>query len=124
MLIYFPCDLFKRAFIGRLSQYPSQFVSCYLLRDLFDAVLLLLLLLLLVVIPAAPSMTKINQKSNSNPSNTSATDTTTAKTANANTNSALKVKRTRKTVPRDTPPQRSSIYRGVTRWDFIYFLHV
>lgn len=27
----------------------------------------------------------------------------------------VKVKRTRKTVPRDSPPQRSSIYRGVTR---------
>lgn len=28
----------------------------------------------------------------------------------------VKVKRTRKTVPRDSPPQRSSIYRGVTRF--------
>lgn len=26
-----------------------------------------------------------------------------------------KTKRTRKSVPRDSPPQRSSIYRGVTR---------
>lgn len=28
----------------------------------------------------------------------------------------VKAKRTRKTVPRDSPPQRSSIYRGVTRY--------
>jgi AP2-like factor (ANT lineage) len=48
-------------------------------------------------------------------------------TANTSTNPTNKVKRTRKTVPRDSPPQRSSIYRGVTRlynhilW-FIFFL--
>lgn len=28
-----------------------------------------------------------------------------------------KAKRTRKSVPRDSPPQRSSIYRGVTRFN-------
>jgi len=32
-----------------------------------------------------------------------------------NTDTNNTVKRTRKTVPRDSPPQRSSIYRGVTR---------
>ena len=48
-----------------------------------------------------------NQKNNANSSNN-----------NNNTNSSktvTKVKRTRRSVPRDSPPQRSSIYRGVTR---------
>ncbi|KAK1399887.1 AP2-like ethylene-responsive transcription factor [Heracleum sosnowskyi] len=38
----------------------------------------------------------------------------------------VKVKRTRKTVPRDSPPQRSSIYRGVTRhrWTGRYEAHL
>ena len=35
--------------------------------------------------------------------------------ANTSTNPTNKVKRTRKSVPRDSPPRRSSIYRGVTR---------
>lgn len=30
-----------------------------------------------------------------------------------------KTKRTRRSVPRDSPPQRSSIYRGVTRFSII-----
>lgn len=34
---------------------------------------------------------------------------------NASSNGVTKVKRTRRSVPRDSPPQRSSIYRGVTR---------
>ncbi|KAL3532978.1 hypothetical protein ACH5RR_006499 [Cinchona calisaya] len=55
-------------------------------------------------------MTKItlqNQKKNSN-------------------DSAIKAKRTRKTVPRDSPPKRSSIYRGVTRhrWTGRYEAHL
>lgn len=44
------------------------------------------------------------QKNNNNNNNLSATNTVTTK-----------VKRTRRSVPRDSPPQRSSIYRGVTR---------
>nr|QNI23754.1 AP2/ERF transcription factor [Camptotheca acuminata] len=53
------------------------------------------------------------QKSNSN-------------NAKTKTNSVTKVKRTRKTVPRDSPPQRSSIYRGVTRhcWTGRYEAHL
>ncbi|KAF9617905.1 hypothetical protein IFM89_039124 [Coptis chinensis] len=45
---------------------------------------------------------------------------------NNNKNSATKVKRTRKSVPRDSPPQRSSIYRGVTRhrWTGRYEAHL
>ncbi|KAJ6326155.1 hypothetical protein OIU78_013284 [Salix suchowensis] len=35
--------------------------------------------------------------------------------ANTGINPTTKVKRTRKSVPRDSPPRRSSIYRGVTR---------
>ncbi|PWA62036.1 ARIA-interacting double AP2 domain protein [Artemisia annua] len=61
----------------------------------------------------------------------------TKKNANANANTARendknkkpvvgKAKRTRKTVQRDSPPQRSSIYRGVTRhrWTGRYEAHL
>ncbi|CAI9761033.1 unnamed protein product [Fraxinus pennsylvanica] len=46
--------------------------------------------------------------------------------AKAATNPGLKAKRTRKTVPRDSPPQRSSIFRGVTRhrWTGKYEAHL
>ncbi|XVF47857.1 hypothetical protein PTKIN_Ptkin03bG0144200 [Pterospermum kingtungense] len=42
------------------------------------------------------------------------------------TNGVTKVKRTRRSVPRDSPPQRSSIYRGVTRhrWTGRYEAHL
>ncbi|XP_022714707.1 AP2-like ethylene-responsive transcription factor At1g16060 isoform X2 [Durio zibethinus] len=50
-------------------------------------------------------MAKISQQTQKNSS------TTASNIAKPTT----KVKRTRKTVPRDSPPQRSSIYRGVTR---------
>ncbi|XP_062155976.1 AP2-like ethylene-responsive transcription factor At1g16060 isoform X2 [Alnus glutinosa] len=44
----------------------------------------------------------------------------------ATTTPATKVKRTRKSVPRDSPSQRSSIYRGVTRhrWTGRYEAHL
>ncbi|OVA06926.1 AP2/ERF domain [Macleaya cordata] len=47
-------------------------------------------------------------------------------TSNSNTNTPTKVKRKRKSVPRDSPPQRSSIYRGVTRhrWTGRYEAHL
>ncbi|CAI9098599.1 OLC1v1035275C1 [Oldenlandia corymbosa var. corymbosa] len=66
-------------------------------------------------------MTKTSQKNNSNATNINATAI-----SNANGNTPLKVKRTRKTVPRDSPPQRSSIYRGVTRhrWTGRYEAHL
>ncbi|WRX31705.1 AP2/ERF domain - like 10 [Theobroma cacao] len=38
---------------------------------------------------------------------------------NTTSNGVTKVKRTRRSVPRDSPPQRSSIYRGVTRQVFL-----
>nr|QWQ79518.1 AP2_20 [Zanthoxylum armatum] len=47
--------------------------------------------------------------------------------ANGNNNNGVtKVKRTRRSVPRDSPPQRSSIYRGVTRhrWTGRYEAHL
>lgn len=46
--------------------------------------------------------------------------------ANTSINPTTKVKRTRKSVPRDSPPQRSSIYRGVTRhrWTGRYEAHL
>nr|KYP51444.1 AP2-like ethylene-responsive transcription factor At1g16060 family [Cajanus cajan] len=46
---------------------------------------------------------------------------------NINPNTVItKVKRTRRSVPRDSPPQRSSIYRGVTRhrWTGRYEAHL
>ncbi|XP_021822580.1 AP2-like ethylene-responsive transcription factor At1g16060 [Prunus avium] len=44
----------------------------------------------------------------------------------ANNTTVTKVKRTRRSVPRDSPPQRSSIYRGVTRhrWTGRYEAHL
>ncbi|KAF5177336.1 Ap2-like ethylene-responsive transcription factor [Thalictrum thalictroides] len=52
--------------------------------------------------------------------------TSTTNNINNNKNSSTKVKRTRKSVPRDSPPQRSSIYRGVTRhrWTGRYEAHL
>ncbi|XP_041020969.1 AP2-like ethylene-responsive transcription factor At1g16060 [Juglans microcarpa x Juglans regia] len=52
--------------------------------------------------------------------------TTTANTSNNTDSPTTKVKRTRKSVPRDSPPQRSSIYRGVTRhrWTGRYEAHL
>ncbi|XP_059636871.1 AP2-like ethylene-responsive transcription factor At1g16060 [Cornus florida] len=65
-------------------------------------------------------MAKLSQKNQKNNANNAANGTTT------NTNSVTKVKRTRKTVARDSPPQRSSIYRGVTRhrWTGRYEAHL
>ncbi|XP_061964048.1 AP2-like ethylene-responsive transcription factor At1g79700 [Populus nigra] len=50
----------------------------------------------------------------------------TAINRNNTTNGVTKVKRTRRSVPRDSPPQRSSIYRGVTRhrWTGRYEAHL
>ncbi|OIT01511.1 ap2-like ethylene-responsive transcription factor [Nicotiana attenuata] len=64
---------------------------------------------------------QINQRNSSN--NNSNNANTNITTTNG---SVLKVKRTRKTVPRDSPPQRSSIYRGVTRhrWTGRYEAHL
>ncbi|KDP38732.1 hypothetical protein JCGZ_04085 [Jatropha curcas] len=47
-------------------------------------------------------------------------------TINNNNNGVMKAKRTRRSVPRDSPPQRSSIYRGVTRhrWTGRYEAHL
>lgn len=50
-------------------------------------------------------MAKLSQQKNNNANNNRTTNGT----------SVPKVKRTRRSVPRDSPPQRSSIYRGVTR---------
>ncbi|XP_034700371.1 AP2-like ethylene-responsive transcription factor At1g16060 [Vitis riparia] len=62
-------------------------------------------------------MAKLSQQNHKNSANSNATNTTL---------SVTKVKRTRKTVPRDSPPQRSSIYRGVTRhrWTGRYEAHL
>ncbi|GAU20936.1 hypothetical protein TSUD_200850 [Trifolium subterraneum] len=45
---------------------------------------------------------------------------------NASNTVTTKAKRTRKSVPRTSPPQRSSIYRGVTRhrWTGRYEAHL
>lgn len=44
-----------------------------------------------------------------------------ANNLNATNTVPTKVKRTRRSVPRDSPPQRSSIYRGVTRLIHMFF---
>ncbi|KAM0939201.1 putative transcription factor AP2-EREBP family [Dioscorea sansibarensis] len=75
------------------------------------------------------------QKNNfSTPNYSTTTTTTTTTNMNNNTSTtdthpnmnALKVKRTRKSVPRDSPSQRSSIFRGVTRhrWTGRYEAHL
>ncbi|KAG2723280.1 hypothetical protein I3843_02G141300 [Carya illinoinensis] len=53
-------------------------------------------------------------------------DTANATSTNSNNSPATKVKRKRKSVARDSPPQRSSIYRGVTRhrWTGRYEAHL
>ncbi|KAL7137973.1 hypothetical protein ABFS83_10G131100 [Erythranthe nasuta] len=64
-------------------------------------------------------MAKLSQKKNT---------TTVIATVSANpvTNPGIKAKRTRKTIPRDSPPQRSSVHRGVTRhrWTGRYEAHL
>lgn len=61
--------------------------------------------------------------SKSNHKNTSSSSSSSKK---SDSNAIGKAKRTRKTVPRDSPPQRSSIYRGVTRhrWTGRYEAHL
>ncbi|KAL4654457.1 hypothetical protein ACB092_01G379800 [Castanea dentata] len=61
-----------------------------------------------------------NQKNNANGSNNNNNNNTNS------SNTVTKVKRTRRSVPRDSPPQRSSIYRGVTRhrWTGRYEAHL
>ncbi|XP_057767184.1 AP2-like ethylene-responsive transcription factor At1g16060 [Salvia miltiorrhiza] len=60
----------------------------------------------------------LHQNSNSN--------TTSSNVVNGANPVAMKPKRTRKTIPRDSPPKRSSIYRGVTRhrWTGRYEAHL
>ncbi|XP_022636198.1 AP2-like ethylene-responsive transcription factor At1g16060 [Vigna radiata var. radiata] len=64
-------------------------------------------------------MGKHNQRQKTN----ATTNDNNLNTTNTVTN---KVKRTRRSVPRDSPPQRSSIYRGVTRhrWTGRYEAHL
>ncbi|RZC61880.1 hypothetical protein C5167_023639 [Papaver somniferum] len=66
-------------------------------------------------------MAKLSQQIKNN--NSTSNNTSTAVTV---TTTATKVKRKRKSVPRDCPPQRSSIYRGVTRhrWTGRYEAHL
>ena len=54
-------------------------------------------------------MAKISQQTQNN--STDHQNTTATNVAK----SSSKMKGTRKSVPRDSPPQRSSVYRGVTR---------
>lgn len=64
-------------------------------------------------------MAKLSQQKN-NAQNGAGNSTT------GNNTGVTKVKRTRRSVPRDSPPQRSSIYRGVTRhrWTGRYEAHL
>uniref|UniRef100_A0A5B7AQG4 AP2/ERF domain-containing protein n=1 Tax=Davidia involucrata TaxID=16924 RepID=A0A5B7AQG4_DAVIN len=63
-------------------------------------------------------MAKISQQNEKNTSKASSNNTTTT--------TATKMKGKRKSVPRESPPQRSSIYRGVTRhrWTGRYEAHL
>ncbi|KAE9608330.1 hypothetical protein Lal_00025632 [Lupinus albus] len=60
------------------------------------------------------------------PKKNNATNDNNDKNLNATNTVTTKVKRTRRSVPRDSPPQRSSIYRGVTRhrWTGRYEAHL
>ncbi|KAF5725897.1 AP2-like ethylene-responsive transcription factor [Tripterygium wilfordii] len=80
-------------------------------------------------------MAKLSQKNqrniNSNKKKSTSSDNnnngvTATTTTTATSNGVTKVKRTRRSVPRDSPPQRSSIYRGVTRhrWTGRYEAHL
>ncbi|CAL0320112.1 unnamed protein product [Lupinus luteus] len=69
-------------------------------------------------------MAKLSQKQ---PQKINANNDNNNKNLNAISNTVTtKVKRTRRSVPRDSPPQRSSIYRGVTRhrWTGRYEAHL
>ncbi|XP_047326207.1 AP2-like ethylene-responsive transcription factor At1g16060 [Impatiens glandulifera] len=75
-------------------------------------------------------MTKLSQQrmknNNNNNNNVSNGGKNLVINGSNNNGIILKAKRTRKTVPRDSPPQRSSIYRGVTRhrWTGRYEAHL
>ncbi|XP_008790117.1 AP2-like ethylene-responsive transcription factor At1g16060 [Phoenix dactylifera] len=58
--------------------------------------------------------------------NTATSEITTANNNDSTNNNGGKMKRTRRSVPRDSPLQRSSIYRGVTRhrWTGRYEAHL
>ncbi|OIW19852.1 hypothetical protein TanjilG_27218 [Lupinus angustifolius] len=68
-------------------------------------------------------MAKLSQQQ---PQKNNASNDNNNKNLNATKNLTTKVKRTRRSVPRDSPPQRSSIYRGVTRhrWTGRYEAHL
>ncbi|XP_050230721.1 AP2-like ethylene-responsive transcription factor At1g16060 [Mercurialis annua] len=68
-------------------------------------------------------MAKIKLPKQTSNTNSNSNSNTAMKSASA---SSTKTKRTRKTVPRDSPPQRSSVYRGVTRhrWTGRYEAHL
>lgn len=72
-------------------------------------------------------MAKTSMSNSTTSSTTSRNRIGKAKPSNRSDINAIgKVKRTRKSVPRDSPPQRSSIYRGVTRhrWTGRYEAHL
>ncbi|KAI3423766.1 uncharacterized protein J3R85_010767 [Psidium guajava] len=67
-------------------------------------------------------MAKLSQQNQRNNVNSSKRN----ENVTSNNSGVTKVKRTRRSVPRDSPPQRSSIYRGVTRhrWTGRYEAHL
>ncbi|KAM6571191.1 hypothetical protein CsatA_015271 [Cannabis sativa] len=70
-------------------------------------------------------MAKICRKTQKNSPSTAEINKTTNKGNKSSSSSKVK-KRTRKSIPRDSPPRRSSIYRGVTRhrWTGRYEAHL
>ncbi|KAL0425172.1 UNVERIFIED_CONTAM: AP2-like ethylene-responsive transcription factor [Sesamum radiatum] len=71
-------------------------------------------------------MAKSSKKKNSTAAATTSTTASTTTSDNNNDNCTTKTKRRRKSVPRESPQQRSSIYRGVTRhrWTGRYEAHL
>lgn len=61
-------------------------------------------------------MAKTSKQTQKNSSNIGGDDKSSSKNGPVTT----KGKRTRKTVPRESPQQRSSVFRGVTRYIYIY----
>lgn len=103
--LYFQLTLFQPHLLSYLLISPHDLAPLKAFwRD--DSVFYVLLLFFIFhTIVRSSLMAKLSQQNHKNTAN-----------SNANSLSVTKVKRTRKTIPRDSPPQRSSIYRGVTRW--------
>ncbi|OWM65853.1 hypothetical protein CDL15_Pgr015278 [Punica granatum] len=71
-----------------------------------------------------PQNPRNRRTTNNNSSNGNSQGNNNAAITTVNNGDIVKGKRKRRSVPRDSPPQRSSIYRGVTRWTGRYEAHL